>query len=77
MRKLLLSAAAISMVAGTTVAQAAPIDAPRTGAEIEGEGLSGVGILPLLLGLGAIIFAIYVIVDDNEDDDDSEIPISV
>ena len=68
MRKLLLSAAAISMVAGTTVAQAAPVDA-RVGANVEGESLAGFSVIPLLLGLGAVIAAIFVISDDDEDDD--------
>ncbi|MEB3415681.1 hypothetical protein VCJ71_06345 [Alteriqipengyuania sp. WL0013] len=73
MRKILLSAAALSMVAGTSVAQAAPVDA-RAAANVEGESLDGISILPLLLGLAAIIGAIFVIADD---DDDTTIPVSV
>lgn len=73
MRKILLSAAAISMVAGTTVAQAAPVDA-RVGANVEGESLDGLSLLPLLLGLAAIIGVIFVIADDDEDTD---VPISI
>lgn len=70
MRKTLLTLAAASLVAGTTVAQAATV-APRTGATLENaEGLKGRGgtILPIILAL-AVIIGIIVITDDDDEED--------
>lgn len=71
MRKSLLTLAATSLVASTTVAQANEVVDTRLGSEVVmAEGLEGGGgtILPILLGVAAIILIIVVSDDDDEDE---------
>ncbi len=78
MRKLIVSAAAAAMVLGSTVAQAAPvaIDNARSGSSLAGEDLTGgnsVHVWLGLLGLGALIFVLFAI---NDNDGEQDLPTS-
>ncbi len=78
MRKLIVSAAAAAMVLGSTVAQAAPvaIDNARSGSSLTGEELTGgnsVHVWLGLLGLGALIFVLFAI---NDNDGEQDLPTS-
>lgn len=73
MRNVIMGAAAAAMLAGSSVAQAAPvaIDSARAGSSVSGEELRGRSGTHLLLGalaLGILIFILFQI-NDNEDED--------
>ena len=72
MRKSLLSIAAASLIASTTVAQAAPVADVRDAAPVDQiEGLAGDGdgttIIPIILGVAALLIILLVTGDDDED----------
>ena len=75
MRKFIVSAAAAAMVLGSTVAQAAPvaIDNARSGSDVTGEGLGSEHLWLGLLGLGALIFVLFAI---NDNDGEEDLPTS-
>lgn len=71
MRKTILTIAAASLMAGSTVAQAAPIQAEtaRAGAQIEnGENLFGSTLLPIIIAVAAAIVIIAVADDDKDEE---------
>lgn len=71
MRKLITCAAAVTMLAGSTVAHAAPvaIDNVRAGADVtNAEGIDGTTIWMGLLAAGLLIFVLFQI-NESEDDD--------
>ena len=69
MRKLIFGAAAAAMVAGSTIAQAAPVADARAGSPVaEGEELAGSALWLGLLAAGLLAFVIFQINDDEEDD---------
>ncbi len=74
MRKSLLTVAAASLVASTTVAQAAPVVDVRDAAPIaQAEALSGddgegTTIIPIILGVAALIALLLLTGDDEEDE---------
>ena len=72
MRKSLLTIAAASMVAGSTIAQAAPMADVRDAApvaEVEGlAGEEGTTIIPIILGVAALIALLLLTGDDEEDE---------
>lgn len=71
MKKSLLSIAAASLIASTTVAQAAPVADVRDAALIEQtEGLDGEGttIIPIILGVAVLLAVLLLTGDDDEDE---------
>lgn len=73
MRKSLLTITAASLIASSTVAQAAPVVDVRDAAPIgQVEGLSGddegTTIIPIILGIGALIAILLLTGDDEEDE---------
>lgn len=73
MRNVIMGAAAAAMLAGSSVAQAAPvaIESARASSSVSGEELRGSNGTHLLLGalaLGILIFVLFQI-NDNEDED--------
>lgn len=78
MRKLIVGAAAAAMVAGSSIAQAAPtsVGDARTGSPVaDANGLAGVGSTHLMLGLLAAILLGFVLWQIN-DTDDVDLPTS-
>ena len=74
MRKLFMGAAIAAMVAGSSVAQAAPIADARSGAPVaEAEGLQG---STLWLGLLAAVLLGLVLWQINDNDSDDNFPVS-
>lgn len=78
MRKFIVGAAAAAMVAGSTIAQAAPIAAPVADARVasvvgEAEGLRG---NVLWLGLLAAVLLGFVLWQINDNDPDDGFPVS-
>jgi hypothetical protein len=74
MRKFIVSAAAAAMVMGGTVAQAAPvaIDNARSGSSVTGEQIAGENSAHIwlgLLGLGVLIAVLFMINDNDGEDD--------
>ncbi|MHA6317739.1 hypothetical protein ACXYN8_08765 [Altererythrobacter sp. CAU 1778] len=70
MRKTVMTIAAASLMAGSTIAQAAPVqaDAARAGAQIEdSENLFGSTLLPIILAVAAAIVIIAVSSDDEDE----------
>ncbi|HLV06296.1 MAG TPA: hypothetical protein VKY80_01335 [Croceibacterium sp.] len=65
-KKLMMSAAAATLVAAPIAAQAAPVRAPAPTSD--SEELAGGLLLPALIAL-AVAVGIYLIVDDGDDDD--------
>ena len=76
MRKLIFGAAAAAMIAGSSVAQAAPMD--RAAAPVSAsEQLGGEGSAPLLLGLLAAGLLVFILFQINEQDgEDVDLPTS-
>lgn len=75
MRKLMAGAAAAAMVAGSSVAQAAPVaiaDARTGSPTAEGESLAGGALWLGLLAAGLLAFVLWQINDDEDD----ELPVS-
>jgi len=70
MRKFVISAASAAMVVGSTAAQAAPVADARTGSPVvEAEGLNAGAHLWLgLLAAGLLVFVLFQINDDENDD---------
>ena len=71
MRKLMAGAAAAAMVAGSSVAQAAPvaIEPVRAGSPVaEAEGLGGSALWLGLLAAGLLAFVLWQINDDEDDE---------
>ena len=68
MRKFFMGAAAAAMIAGSTVAQAAPVADVRTAPVAQGESLAGTGGTHILLG--------FVIWQINDNDADDNFPVS-
>ena len=75
MRKFFMGAAAAAMIAGSTVAQAAPVADVRTAPVAQGESLRGAGGTHLLLGLFAAILLGFVIWQINDNDADDNFPV--
>ncbi len=78
MRKFIVSAAAAAMVLGSTVAQAAPvaIDNARTGSSLTAEELAGENSAHIwlgLLGLGVLVAVLFMI---NDNDGEEDLPTS-
>lgn len=74
MRKVLMGAALAAMVAGSSVAQAAPVADARSGAPVaEAEGLAGP---TLWLGLLAAVLLGLVLWQINDNDADDGFPVS-
>lgn len=74
MRNIVLGAAAAFMVAGSSVAQAAPVADARVGSpvsEAEGAGL-GAGLWLGLLAAGLLVFVLFQINDEG----DADLPVS-
>ena len=72
MRKFIVGAAAAAMVAGSSIAQAAPVELGdvRTGSSVaEADELSGTGGTHLMLGLLAAILLGFVLWQINDNDD--------
>jgi len=74
MRKFIVSAAAAAMVLGSTVAQAAPvaIDSARSSSSVTGEGIAGENSAHIwlgLLGLAVLVFVLFAINDNDEEED--------
>jgi len=76
MRKFFMGAAAAAMIAGSSVAQAAPVADVRSDAAIEGESLSGTGGTHLLLGLLAAVLLGIALWQINDNDADDNFPFS-
>jgi hypothetical protein len=76
MRKFIMGAAAAAMVAGSSVAQAAPIADVRSAPAVEGESLRGTGGTHLLLGLFAAVLLGFVLWQINDNDADDNFPVS-
>lgn len=78
MRKFIVGAAAAAMVAGSSVAQAAPvaIDSARSSSIGEAEELNGAGGTHLLLGLLAAGLLAVILWQVNEDGEDVDLPVS-
>ena len=75
MRKLITCAAAVTMVAGSSMAHAAPaaINDVRTGSDVTtAEGIDGTTIWMGLLAAGLLIFVLFQI----NDDEDADLPAS-
>ncbi len=70
MRKYIVSAAAAAMVLGSTVAQAAPvaIDNARSGSDVTGENAIGSSIWIGLLAAGLLIFVLFEINNNDEEE---------
>ena len=77
MRNVIMGAAAAAMLAGSSVAQAAPvaIESPRAGTSVTGEELRGKSGTHLLLGALALGILIFILFQINDDEDD-QVPIS-
>lgn len=76
MRKLFLGAAAAAMIAGSSVAQAAPVDRAALPVS-DAEELGGAGGAPLLLGLlaaGLLVFILFQV--NDQDGEDIDLPTS-
>jgi hypothetical protein len=77
MRKFIVGAAAAAMVAGSSVAQAAPVAAPvedvRAVSVVEGEDLRGSA---LWLGLLAAVLLGFVLWQINDNDGEDNLPTS-
>lgn len=66
MRKVILGAAAAAMLAGSSMAQAAPAPAARTGAPVGvSEQLIGGELWLALLGAGLLVFLLFQINDND------------
>lgn len=65
LREFLAATAAVSLVATPVAAQAA--ENTRTGTPVEGEGIGGGLLLPILAVL-AVAAAIYLITDDSDEE---------
>ena len=79
MRKYILGAAAAAMVAGSSIAQAAPVaieDARASSAVSETDGLRGKAGTHLILGVVALILLGFVLSQIMEDDDVDGLPTS-
>ena len=76
MRKFMMGAAAAAMVAGSSVAQAAPVADVRTAPAVEGESLRGEGGTHLLLGLFAAALLALALWGINDNDRDDNFPAS-
>lgn len=73
MRKVLFGAAAAAMVAGSTLAQAAPVADLRAGSPVaEADELAGPALWLGLLAAGLLVFVLFQINDDESD----ELPVS-
>ena len=69
MRKVILGAAAATMLVGSTMAHAAPAPAARTGAPVEAsEQLGGAALWLGVLGAALLVFVLFQI---NEDEDEN------
>lgn len=71
LKKAAIAFAATSMVLAPVAASAAPaLDASRAGSVTEGQNeLEGASWIAILLGLAIIAGGIWLVVDDNGDDD--------
>ena len=67
-RKSLLGLAAAGMVFGSTAATAAPVAMDRSGSDVSGEELAGVGTFGLLLALLIVAGVIAVVLSDDDED---------
>jgi hypothetical protein len=76
MRKFFMGAAAAAMIAGSSVAQAAPVADARSAAAVEGESFAGTRGTHLLLGLFAAVLLGLVIWQINDNDADDGFPVS-
>jgi hypothetical protein len=75
MRKLILGAAAAAMIAGGTVAQAAPID--RAAVPVSTSEDLGGGGAPIVLGVLAAALLVFLLVQINDQDgEDIDLPTS-
>ncbi len=73
MRRILMGAAAAAMVAGSTIAQAAPVSNVRTGAPVaDADELAGPALWLGLLAAGLLVFVLFQINDEESD----ELPVS-
>ena len=69
MRKVIVGAAAAAMLAGSTVAHAAPVANARTASPVaENEQLAGGTLWLALLAAGLLAFILFQINDDNNDE---------
>ena len=67
LREFLAATAAVRLVAAPVAAQAAAAEDTRTGTPVEGEGIGGGLLLPILAVL-AVAAAIYLITDDSDEE---------
>ena len=67
-RKSLLGLAAAGMVFGSTAATAAPVAMDRTGSDVAGDELAGVGTFGLLLALLIVAGVVAVVMSDDDED---------
>jgi hypothetical protein len=68
MRKFILGAATAAMLAGSTMASAAPVATPRAGSPVAGsEDLAGGSLWLFLLGAGLLAFILFQINDNGDD----------
>lgn len=68
MRKVILGAAAAFMVAGSSVAQAAPVADVRTGSPVvEADGLAGPSLWLGILAAGLLVFVLFQINDKGDE----------
>jgi hypothetical protein len=68
MRKVIMGAAAAAMLAGSTMAQAAPVAAPRTASTVgKSESLVGGELWLAILAAALLAFILFQINDDNDE----------
>jgi hypothetical protein len=70
LRNALAALVATSLVSAPVVVQAAAasVQNARSGSDVEGDSLIGIGIIPLLAILGALAAGIAIIDEEDEDD---------
>lgn len=75
MRKLILGAAAAAMIAGSAVAQAAPVS--RAAVPVSDSEALGGGAAPVVLGVLAAALLVFILVQVNDQDgEDVDLPTS-